>query len=441
MAKLPCHPLRLAHSLDLRRRQCLPGPLHSFFADLPTFQRLRLSRATPASAPTQATSTFFSSRVLDPVVVVIALLVTHPVQSPAESLIQDRTDGVERCGQCRITLTHESLIGDSLPGGDGAMMRVIRGVHRGADGSYFVSFFDTGELVARFDHTGSFRGRVGRFGAAPGELRNPFVVATRGDSLYLLDQATGLLTTLNLRLPGGSSQSGPLREATFGPLDAVRLRDGRYVMNIVLFRSQDLGYPLHLFSPSGTKLLSFGIDVPHYRPDRPALAYRRLTPDRDGGVWAVHQDAPILEHFDRDGRLIKRLQLNMRWLPVGTGERLLPHPAGSPPTPSVRAIWLDSMNVLWISTWVADSRWKQAFGSPSRTQAPTLDGSFYPITDRNRLYDTILAAIEVSTGSVLAMLRVDAALLAVMDGSFAASPRPLPNGASQIDIWRMQLKR
>jgi hypothetical protein len=346
------------------------------------------------------------------------------------------------CPDCSILVTKVVSLGNNT-GGPGEIIGTLSRLDSDVRGSYYLSFNEPGQLISVFDSDGSFLTDLGREGDGPGEYRKARVAAVTKDSIFITDLVSARLTVVELTQLGKPARTVTVPEFTSMPVQTLRLPSGMLVAHMLLRTPEAIGYPIHLFDPSGRLLRSTGIETPAYRPDRLALFGRRLATSRSGGFWVAHVTTPVFEEYDSEGEVRQSLRVNLPSLPEWDPTAPPPHPKGSPPKAQIMAIHQASDGLLWVAVAVPDPEWRSAFSTTRRkpsSWAP--DGFVYQVEDYSDLLDTELVVLDPEKQVILASLRIDLAVTSFDGRGYAAGTRThSPTGVHQVEVIQLRLVR
>ena len=331
-------------------------------------------------------------------------------------------EGPPRCPQCAIEVAQVVTLGG---GKTPFSLHRFSQVVVDSRGNYVVApTYNAGE-IAFFDATGRYRGSFGRPGQGPGEF-GTHIDALRvgnGDTVHVFHEnrhtilqpgLAGLV--LSRQLPSEALSPVALGQARW----AVHFAAGGPVQRL-----------LHILDARGNISRSFDDQRPQTGADPFYANIRKVARARNGGVWSARFNEYRMERWSLDGtrQLVveRRIPWFQPWLKADPGE-----PLRSPPKPRIADLREDASGVLWILTMVASSDWKsqgQGEGAVARTEPAAL-------------YDTVIEAIDVKNGRILAERRVPEALHGFIsdDQLMAYSRRMAEDGQFVIEIWRLSLK-
>jgi hypothetical protein len=258
-------------------------------------------------------------------------------------------------------------------------------VHRRLDGGYVVlSLHYELSSLALFDGTGRFTGELGGRGDGPGEHRRLVAFAAHAlDSVVTVD-ASG---RFNVFGPGGSF----VRSGRMSPVPwLVRwMEDGRMIAAADSHQPSSAGVPLHLMSPDGTIITSFGSRPDEVMDPGSSSSQRRRIPVASGRgtdlrVYSVGPTTYRIESWSPDGELQDSWVRRNEWFPVSPGKAAV-----------ITGVHQGSLGDLWVAFAVAD---------PQRFPEP--EGRF-SIGQMNRIVDTLVEVVDLSAGRILARGRFE----------------------------------
>lgn len=269
------------------------------------------------------------------------------------------------------------------------------------------------------------RGRQTKVILGPGD--RPFgmitnVVIAPNGAMQVYDRVSRTLITLGDDLTIAKVTPFRLRPA-------LALSGGRYIHTEQIGTPALAGLPLHLVSGDGTVIRSFGSDSGVYRADEPLRYDRIAAPSSDGSLWSI---PPGRYHFDKwnleSGARVEQVEVRSTWFREVTrfarwGER---------PVAAIEAIWEDG-DVLWVLLRDADTNWHPP--APAAGREPSFDSSEF-----DKTYDSILEAIAVPSGQVIASRRFDRVLWG-RSGLFFVSSFRRSATVGLIDVWKPRMVR
>jgi len=333
------------------------------------------------------------------------------------------------CEECEISVRRVALLGEDS--GDGMLLSANLHATRDPEGRYYVYEYDVGSTVKVFDGHGEFVDVLGRQGAGPAEFAKTHAVRVGPSGrIYIVDGNNGRISVLSPSLEYLESFVLSIRPRW----DPVLLSDTRMLFATPGTGRDTAGYPLHLISletPGGGLVRSFGSDgllVPN-RGGR-----RRIGSAGVDAVWSVDPDSPV-QRFERwtvDGDLttvlIKEkggwLDKEYDWARSEFRDILREHPTFPLASPSTSALHEDEDGLLWVLTLTADSDLKSLLA-----QQPPGGLIIGPV---NRIQDTVVEVIDISSGVVLARTKFDRRLRPI--------GRNLVHGVVETDDGGIQLE-
>jgi hypothetical protein len=240
---------------------------------------------------------------------------------------------------------------------------------------------------------------------------------------YAYDAISRSLLTLDAQ--GHVSEARP-----FPAFPSFMMADGNFIVAQQI-RSRDLaGYPVHVVTPQGSVLRSFGSDVPEYRTDMDLVTTRLATPGSDGTIWTIAPGRYLFEQWDqRTGTRLRRVPVKSSWFSESV--RGNPDPM-TRPQDVIEAAW-EREQVLWALTRVADAKW-----APPAT--PPGESAIVP-SEYDRRYDWMLEAIDGASGRIVASERFDRALWGRSSSSALLATLIDGGNVPGIDVWRFRLVR
>lgn len=291
------------------------------------------------------------------------------------------------------------------------------------NGYYFVT---TPEAPAEepprlFDSTGRFIQTIGRHGEGPNEYRRPQFVYRIRDSAWIFDEALHRVTSL---VPPDSM--GPTHLWQFKPYSLLPLPDGTFVLSRGIWGT---GPPLYHVDAGGQQLGVFGDTLPTGTRD---WRWVHLASTGDGAFWsAPHYGRLEFQKWGAPGRLVRTLSLDRAYFVEYT--KYARQSPSTPPDPQLIGFWSDSTDALWIVVVVPDPKWPEGLGSP----APGEGGTYYPIEDVDKVFDTVIERVDAETGASLASWRIDPAVLRVIEPWILQSIKTDEDGWFQAHIWQV----
>ncbi len=327
------------------------------------------------------------------------------------------------CTTCRIEVASPSITLVGTPAHDVAPTPTVLAIDhagrliapRGANGIPMV-FSRTGHLLAE----------IGRTGDGPGEYRFP-TLATFGpsDSAAIVDVRAARITVLtpDLRF----ARSFHLDSSTLSALEW--LPNGGFVLAAAIRTPQRVGHAMHLLDPSGSIIASLGEGdavVGPRTPDR-----NRLLQAVGTGFYAVDALTTIRVEYWENMTLRRRWQVDSPFFPDQ------PPPGDKRPFASrLTSFHVDDHGILFLLTSVPRPNWRDGVKSRQENGQEVFD-----IVDREKLISTVVEAIDLTSGQVLARLRTDRVLQGFLKGGYAYRHQTSDAGQSRYLISRVRLVR
>ncbi len=286
-------------------------------------------------------------------------------------------------------------------------------------GRYFLASADRTRLIVF-----NTDGRIARLvdGGAGGAFQSVTGVLTAPDgTLVVYDILTRTLSRFDRNLK-------PIDARAFQARPMLLLPGDRYLHAGQIRTPEHVGQPLHILDHSGRILSSFGSTDETFRADQPLRYERRAAPSHDGTIWSAHFGRYALERWDPKTRTkvaeivvaSSWFRESMRW--QGPREK---------PVPLIQAVW-EEADLLWILLRDADPKWN-----------PEELAGEHPIElhwlERN--WDSVLEAVSLKTGDVIASRRFDRALWGLAPQLLLTSRTKgaTAKSGSQVEVWRPRL--
>jgi hypothetical protein len=280
-----------------------------------------------------------------------------------------------------------------------------------------------------YTHAGEFVRDVGRNGDGPGEFRLAGRLLVSSDTLFVLDHALARVTAYDSLWTLLGTRSVPTGNA----ISFDRTPSGQFILSAVVNSRETMGRPLHLLTPDGERISSFGVDTIIVRPDLPHRNQRLIALGPMGDLWSVRRTDYVLERWDLSGEKRDELRRGADWFP--------PHGRGGfvardkPPNPTINAFWIDSDDRAWIGIEVPDAEWRRAVVSKGIVQGRELWG----FESEDAYYDTIIEVVDLRSGRLVARGRMDQALTSARYPGLIVTYREAKDGSQVIDVWRPRI--
>ena len=199
------------------------------------------------------------------------------------------------------------------------------------------------------------------------------------------------------------------------------------VVNGLNRRSTRGQYPLHLVDPSGEIVRSFGSETGEYEPElREFYELRAVGPAGDDAVWSAPINEYLIERWTIDGRLTHVLRREVDWFEPWS---VLDSDIDRPPDPHVAAVSQQG-DILWVLAVIPDPEWRSV-RQPS--------GRFFIVLDRHKHVDTVIEAIDLNSGRVIASTRMDLQLRGFVGDGLVYSQGSDANGDEAVQVWRFRI--
>lgn len=248
-----------------------------------------------------------------------------------------------------------------------------------------------------YNDSGRYLGTLTGGASAAEQFQVPlFARIGPGDSIWVFDGSQRVLIF------------GPRREyertvqLPETPWDALVLPDGRM---LIAPASADRPLPLLLLTRTGSLIREFGA---HDSSGVAIRAPRWLIGDGDGSFWSMPmQFRWRLEHWDSSGASLSVLERQPDWFRPYS--QLSTPDSNHAPQPTIQGAWTDGIGRLWVLGRAADQHW-------DRGLSPQPSGSAGPvITEADKVYDTVLEAIDRQTGQLTVTTRMDPSYVSVVE--------------------------
>jgi len=356
-----------------------------------------------------------------PVVFLLAAIVGGcPYRASGQRVV---ADGIS-CASCRIQLDTVSVLarsGDSI----GFTYRSHVGID--SKSRFIVAPTFVPGQTAVFDSQGRFQGALGRAGPGPDEISGDidFVLIGRGDTIHVISRArTSLIAPTFERIHEGHTLPGH-------PQAAVVLPNGEMLMQFPVYVAGVGSRLIHRISQAGEMLAS--IEEP-LATENPLWARVRTIALADGGraLWSAPVNTFRIKKLALDGDLLDVIVRAAPWFPDwDTYER--GEPWQRRPRPRVSDL-LEAGGVLWAFISVADAQWipREAAGDNRRTSSPR---------NPSDAYDTVIEAIDIQRGTVLARQRFVTVVRPTGNGPTVYSYAEQPDGELDLILFRLRLIR
>ena len=355
-------------------------------------------------------------------VAVAAVICLSAVEaSPQESGSRTELAGPE-CEACEIVAVPVVTFGDAE--GPGMLEVDYHVVQVDRQGRYFV----TGGLSPYFwvfDSSGNVSGRMGRSGEGPGEFSVVMgVTIDEADSVFVLDP---MRARVSVYTP--DQEFARTFSLSFRP-DGPQLFLGEWLLVNTPFRAGDLvGRPFHVLDKSGRMTRSFGSVGDGNAPtdDRYLRDGRVLARSDPASFWAARSNQYLIERWTLDGRLLETLHREPPWFQVWWES---PSDADTPPVPRITAIEQVG-DTLWVLTTVPGEMWRSGVEP---------DGRFRRITDSDAYFDSLVEAIDLNRGVVIASQRMPLRFTDLLEGGLAVRNETDEVGNPVVSVHKLEIR-
>ena len=292
-------------------------------------------------------------------------------------------------------------------------------VHVNADGTFLVKAGPRWAELFLADESGAIVRQIGRSGEGPGEWFRPLSVAELPDAFVVFDPFLSRVTWL-AKGDLAVARTARMPPANTGTLPAV-FADGSYVLSGPVPTREAAGRPLHVVTPDGEVLRSFGEDP------SPSV----IAPSGDSAVWAAQGDRYRLEKWHLDGRLVAVYEREADWFPALAADAA---PEAGDASLQISGMWEDGLGRLWVHMMVR-----------TLTEVIVLDDDGHEMRTLRHDPDPkssqeVIEVLDPRTASVVARRRIpESDGLVAMGGFFQQVHRSTDRGLLEIDIWATRL--
>ena len=334
-----------------------------------------------------------------PSVIALSLLGCSDREIALRDSSQFGASGQTLTGDVALSIVSEftAAIGDE---GDGTVNEQAR-IWMDGKGRYLVTSPQSRGIIKVFDHDGRYLRTFGVNGSGPGEYAGPVGFTQDAPGLFTVFDAFQMRATQltdNFEVVNTTLTQTPPQGGAY-----VRLGDGKLFAAFVSRDMRLFGYPLHLLSPDGTKIIrSFGEEPDEEIRYGNTLSLARVISQvaPDGTVWSAPVNRYLLQQWNQGGELVSTIERSVDWFPPWESQGIAREVR---PKPVVVAVDQDVEGRLWIYLQVADLNWQPM--PPART---TPGGHTYTSdAQRNALFDTMVEVIDPASQEVLASARLE----------------------------------
>ena len=333
------------------------------------------------------------------------------------------------CSKCIIEIRHALALGTAE---ERALSGMPAHMARALDGSIYIIDQVT-RLPRVYDTEGRFVRSLGRKGDGPGEYQDASAILIGSDGrVHILDLRLNRRTILS---PTGEVIATlPLGSGAPMMASAALLPNNGIVTNRILLDAEGAGFAFQEMDATGkrVRLFSEGAFDINWLYDIQRLLFVR----KNGELWTARPYSYVLELYTEHRALQRTYERAADWFkPLARGENESGGFFDRPPTPNMRAIWEDDAGVLWTATIVTSVSW-----TPGPTIAAWRAAGRPPSSPPQERWDTILEAIDPTTGALLAGTRVGAFVVHDLFDGYLASYREASDGTPAVDVWQVRLR-
>lgn len=343
-------------------------------------------------------------------------------------------DPEQSCSSCTIAI--ESVV--TLDGSvlNGAVLTSVR--H--PTGLFYLR--DTGDgLVKVFGSDGRYLRQLGRRGGAPGEYeRVRDILVAQDSSIQTLDAMLGRRSVYS---PDGrflsSARIPPLFTGGALGMSAAILPDNRLVVNAANVSRIGTGHVVQVIDTEGNASVLGDSSLIDAR--RWWLHERLLWALPNGELLVVRPFTFTIDLYGADLTRRRSMTRSADWIPK-EDPQLEPSDGrfDRPPTPILRAAWVDSEGLLWLSmlkpatAWAPGPRVDEVWKAGMRSELAD------SLTQRPR-YESILEVVDIEGQQVVARLQTVDQIGMPAGGNYLALYEDSPTDTREVRIVRVRLVR
>jgi hypothetical protein len=258
-------------------------------------------------------------------------------------------------------------------------------------GTVFIASPPANQLIVEVDTASGMVVRtIGGIGEGPGEYRHPGVMFMRGDSLLLQHATDGRFSMYDA--DGRHVRDFP----SDVPVQAgrgLRLRGDTLLLAEPGATAETFGLPLHLLSPTGARIRSFGAEDRTIEPGRFVPRLRALTLESDSTFWVARRDRYEIELWSTRGQRERQLVMDRNWFPVM--EQDPGDPSLERPVAQLGGLVRDSHGHLIVVLLRSTPDWRPrsaAAGEPDAVPG---------IVDKLGYFEVVVEVLDPKTGALL----------------------------------------
>jgi len=255
----------------------------------------------------------------------------------------------------------------------------------------------------------------------------------RGDTIWAVDRNRGCVATLDPQDRWHDVKC--LEGMTMRVTGIVRFPDGSTLSAEQRLDAETVGYPLQSYDSLGRWRRAVTVDDDVLDPRWSLGRVRHIRPGLGNDAWIFQIARPILEHVSSDGRLLRRLELDLPGFVLGPKRDTLPSRA-LPPWSGLVDVAQVSADTLFVvyrvpnPAWRDEARWvwdTTAQGKPIDRPARV-----------DRVWDSRIATIHAFDGRVIAVDSVSALVGDINSSGWFVAARQVGQREWRVDLWRVK---
>jgi len=340
-----------------------------------------------------------------------ALFGTGSISAQRRMAVSD----VKTCAACTIRMGLIAVLGENR--GSGKLPAVPNSVVRDWKGRFVLADADSPPLL--FDSVGNY---LGYLGSTQNRFRGVSEISWKDSTVVMVDE---------LRRKILFADTGLRRVSTtdwrWTVSDLRVLSPSRVALSSNVQTRAHIGLPVLVVEGSGEVSIALGEadTVAWFRPEQRTWIARGSS----AHLWLAKERAYRLEEWTEAGELLTRVTRSPSWYQaIRNGRQTLDEGPGS----SIRAVYF-SDSLLWVIVSAADSNWRSAI-----TEVVTTEGRTYRVNDYDKFLDTVVEAIDVRSGKLIASSRFDFVVSHIAAPNMAVSPS-IVGGVTKLRILRIAL--
>ena len=326
------------------------------------------------------------------------------------------------CSACRVALKTVVALGAAGDtAGDFADTQILR---VSAAGNFYLPKITYRDRIVIYDRAGAFLRSVRFDSLGEGNIGTTYLGSK--DSVFIFNNGRSQLVHVD-------ATKGPSVVSAFpgSVYSALRLGDGRWVVNGVFRTPRTLGLPLHILTRSGV-IQSFGSRTREHRPDRPFEGWRHVLRASSGEVLSLSYTDPTIERWTTKGEYKGSLSLKLpEFLKPRSGQSRWSETV--PPYSVIEDAKLGSDGLLWLIVTTAAPSWKSAI----RSVASPDGGMPLPVDWQTALSSWIIV-VDEETGDTVLAARFNEYLRQFVSDSYVSALRGRPNAQQTLSILSIE---